>query len=152
MIENATLGFVTATEADLDALVAIRVEAMRDSLEQIGRFDPERARERFRSGFVPACTQFVLVNGARAGFVVVKQQGAELLLDHLYVSPGFQSQGVGAAVLEHVFARADGIGAPVRVGALRQSASNRFYLRHGFIQVDEGEWDIYYVRQPHATG
>ena len=30
-------------EADLDSLVALRVDAMRDSLERIGRFDPVRA-------------------------------------------------------------------------------------------------------------
>ncbi|RQT13111.1 hypothetical protein [Burkholderia contaminans] len=33
-------------------------------------------------------------------------------------------------------------------GALRGSDSNRFYARHGFVQADEAEWDIYYMRAP----
>jgi len=145
------LTFATATAADLDELVAIRIEAMRESLEEIGRFDPVRARERFSSGFDPRYTQFVIVGGLRAGFVVVKPQGRELLLDHLYVSTSFQRRGIGAAILTELFVQADALGVPIRVGALRQSASNRFYLRHGFIQVDESEWDVYYVRWPRTT-
>jgi hypothetical protein len=53
---------------------------------------------------------------------------------------------VGAAVLADVFARADASRLPVRVGALRGSDANRFYARHGFERVDEGEWDILYER------
>ena len=30
-------------------------------------------------------------------------------------------------------------------GALRESGSSRFYLRHGFTQVEQDEWDNYYV-------
>ena len=34
----------------------------------------------------------------------------------------------------------------MRVTALRGSGSNAFYLRHGFAQVGESEWDIEYER------
>ena len=40
---------------------------------------------------------------------------------------------------------------PVRVGALRGSSSNGFYQRHGFMRTAEDEWDIYYIRMPHAA-
>ena len=42
--------FVAAEPSDFESLVALRIEAMRESLERIGRFDPVRARERFLSG------------------------------------------------------------------------------------------------------
>ncbi len=132
--------------ADLDGLVALRVEAMRDSLERLGRFDPVRAGERLRSGFVPAATRHILAAGERVGFVVVKPQDGGLLLDHLYVRPAFQGRGIGARVLAMVFAEADALGLAIHVGALKQSGSNRFYLRNGFTEVSTGEWDIYYVR------
>jgi hypothetical protein len=60
-----------AHEHDLEQLVQVRLEAMRESLERIGRFDPERARQRFVKGFVPEHTRHVLLEGERAGFVVV---------------------------------------------------------------------------------
>lgn len=119
---------------------------MQESLERLGRFDPQRARERFAAGFEPNRTRHIVVNDERVGFVVVKPADGLLLLDHLYIAPARQGRGIGAAVLVQIFAEADARGLPLRVGALRQSASNRFYQRHGFVWVESGEWDHYYVR------
>jgi hypothetical protein len=55
-------------------------------------------------------------------------------------------------VLATVFAEADRQGLHLQVGALRDSGSNRFYLRHGFVLVKEEEWDNYYVRSPKCPG
>jgi hypothetical protein len=51
-------------------------------------------------------------------------------------------------VLRQLLARADAERLPVQVGALKESASNRFYLRHGFLKESEDAWDIHYVRPP----
>jgi GNAT superfamily N-acetyltransferase len=147
MIVLDDISFSVASEQDFDELVALRIDAMRESLERIGRFDPDRARERFRSGFSPQHTRHIFVGGDRVGFVVVKPHESGLLLDHLYIHPDFQGRGIGAAVLTKIFEEADAARLPLRVGALRESDSNRFYIRHGFQKVDEeDEWDIYYVR------
>jgi len=134
---------------DAEPLAALRVLAMRESLERIGRFEPMRARERFLSGFSPQHTRHILVAGERVGFVVVKPDRDGLVLDHLYLDPRFQNRGCGARVLAAVFAEADARGLDLRVGALRGSDSNRFYLRHGFVLEKMGEWDNYYVRPAH---
>ncbi|AMP06926.1 GNAT family N-acetyltransferase [Collimonas pratensis] len=139
---------VQALETDFEELLALRIAAMRASLERIGRFDPLRARERFASGFSPACTRHVSVDGERLGFVVLKPGQDQWLLDHLYIRPGHQGQGIGAAVLAQVFKEVDTAGLPLRVGALKGSDANRFYQRHGFELLAEEEWDIYYLRPP----
>ncbi|CUI89134.1 VOC family protein [Achromobacter xylosoxidans] len=133
-------------EADFDALLAIRIEAMRDSLERLGRFDPERARARLRATFRPDHTWFIERDGARIGFYALRPDGDGLRLDHLYVVPAAQGLGVGGQVLGRLLHDADLRGLPVRVGALRGSDSNRFYRRHGFEPVAESEWDIDYLR------
>jgi GNAT superfamily N-acetyltransferase len=138
-------------ETDGEALVLLRIAAMRDSLERIGRFDARRARERFLSGFEPRHTRHIVKGGARVGFVVVKPAGDGLLLDHLYVHPAYQGMGIGSEVLRRILAEADRGHRCVRVGALKGSDSNRFYVRHGFELVDHAEWDNYYVRRAHAT-
>jgi ribosomal protein S18 acetylase RimI-like enzyme len=143
------IAFEPVSPEDAEALVALRLAAMRDSLERIGRFDPVRARERFLNAFTPGHTRHVVAGGERVGFVVVKPIDGGLLLDHLYIAPAFQRRGIGAAVLADVFAHADAQLLPVRVGALRGSESNRFYLRHGFELVESAEWDNYYVRPAH---
>lgn len=143
-----TLSYEPAVAADLDALVALRIEAMRESLERVGRFDPARARERFASSFEPARTRHLLLDGQRVGFVVVKPRPDGLLLDHLYLRPDAQGQGVGSRVLADVLAEADAQGLPLHVGVLRDSVANAFYARRGFQKVGEAQWDLYYRRDP----
>lgn len=135
-----------AAANDFEALLHIRIEGMRESLQRIGRFDPARARQRFLDGFDPACTRRIEVAGELIGFVVFKRRAEDFLLDHLYLLPKGQGAGIGSEVLACLFEEADALRLPIRVGALKESASNRFYLRHGFQFVESGEFDNYYVR------
>ena len=142
----ASISFSPATENDAEDLAALRVQAMRPSLEQIGRFDPQRARERFLSNFSPEYTRYILFEGVKVGFVVVRAEQDALLLDHLYIQSEHQGKGIGSMVLNDLFSVADTQKKVIRVGALRGSASNEFYVRHGFKLVETAEWDNYYVR------
>jgi GNAT superfamily N-acetyltransferase len=140
------LNLLPAEEKNAEALVELRIAAMRESLECIGRFDAQRARERFLAGFMPQHTKQIEKDGRRVGFVVVKPTDDGLLLDHLYVHPDFQRQGIGRWALQQVFDGADDRCRAIKVGALKDSDSNRFYIRHGFNFVEQAEWDNYYVR------
>jgi len=140
--------FTPVVEDDFDALAALRLEAVRPSLERLGRFDPARSRERLRDGFSPSHARHIEIEAHRAGFFVLRPRADGLHLEHLYVRPMFQGGGLGAAVLAHVFEQADAQAVPVHVGALRGSASNRFYVRHGFRLVAEEPLDNRYVRLP----
>ena len=139
-----------AAASDFEWLVALRIEAMRESLERIGRFDPLRARERFLSGFSPQHTNHILLGQERVGFLVTRPEEQHLLLDHLYIKPEHQGRGIGSEALQLVIAQAEELQLPVRVGALRDSDSNRFYVRHGFQLVERAEFDNYYLRQAHS--
>jgi len=146
LANRVTYGDVTA--ADFDELAVLRIAAMRESLERVGRFDPVRARERLRQTFHPEYTQFILLDGQRVGFYAFRPAEDAFHLDHLYVHPTCQSRGIGSHVMHHLLAQSDPRRMPVRLGALRDSPSNRFYQRHGFTKTAEDEWDIYYVRMP----
>lgn len=146
---RVTLAPVTA--ADFDELVALRIAAMRESLERVGRFDPDRARERLRASFYPEHTQFIVLDREHIGFSTFRPQPEHFRLDHLYIHPAHQSLGVGSYVLRHLLAQSDARGLPVQLGALRESVSNRFYRRHGFVPTSEDAWDIYYVRPAHNS-
>lgn len=137
--------------SDAEALAALRVEAMRESLTRVGRFDPERARQRFLDGFRVGHTREILWNGERVGFVVVERREDQLMLDHFYVLPAAQGQGLGSTILFRIIEEAEKLQLPIRLGALRESASNRFYERHGFVLTEKAEFDNYYVREPRPT-
>lgn len=143
--ERPAITFEPAVAEDFEALLALRIEAMRESLERIGRFDPLRARDRFGAGFSPMHTRHILRADERVGFVAVKPQGDAVLLDHLYIRPQAQGRGIGAWVVAQVLADAAATGRVVRVGALRGSRSNDFYQRAGFGLVEQAEFDNYYV-------
>ena len=144
----AKVSLLPVTDADFDRLAGMRITAMRESLERVGRFNPERARERLRSTFSPEHTRVIAFEEVPVGFYAARPSAEGLRLDHLYVLPDFQSRGIGGEVLRKIFEEADKDAAPILVGALKESASNRFYQRHGFVKTSESEWDIYYVRPP----
>jgi ribosomal protein S18 acetylase RimI-like enzyme len=146
------LTFTAVSAADFEELSALRIAAMRDSLEAVGRFDPERARERLRKSFYPDHTAFIVVDGQRIGFYTFRPADEGFQLEHLYVHPSCQSRGIGSEVIRHLLSLADASQMPVSLGALRDSPSNRFYQRHGFVQTAEDQWDIYYVRTPRVFG
>nr|WP_246312288.1 GNAT family N-acetyltransferase [Aquabacterium terrae] len=133
-------------------MAALRVAAMRESLEHLGRFDPERARRRLLDRFDAGCTRHVRTAQGRVGFVVLRERpDGHWLLDHLYIHPDAQGAGLGAAVLAALFAEADARQRDLHVGALRDSRSNHFYARHGFTLVEQQAWDNLYVRRAAAA-
>lgn len=145
---NSGITYSAITADDFEICLALRIAAMRESLERIGRFDPERARERLRRLFYPEHSEFILCDGERIGFYTLRPGEDGLYLEHLYIQPSHQSRGMGSRVLRRLLAEADARQLPMRLGALRDSSSNGFYHRHGFVQTSEDEWDIYYIRQP----
>ena len=140
------LALALATEDDFEALLSVRMAAMRESLQRLHRFSPQRARERLSRAFEPAHTRHILLAGERVGFVVLLPQADHLVLDHLYVVPQAQGLGVGSWVMGRVLVEADRLGLPVRVTALRLSDANSFYKRLGFELQHESAWDLHYVR------
>ena len=139
---------IKALQNDADGLAEVRAIAMKPSLEALGRYDPQRVRNRFLDTFVASDTWKVEVDAQIAGFFVLRDKNDHFYLDHLYIHPNFQNQKLGSAVIEHIVKIAEKRQFPIRLGALRGSASNQFYLNHGFIKTNEDEFDIYYERAP----
>ena len=133
-----------AEPQDAEDLAALRVEAMRESLEALGRFDPQRARERFLKGFEPEQTYKLISGVMPVGFYVLRDRPDHIWLDHLYIHPKAQRGGIGAKAVSQIKAYAFAKGKPVRLGALKQSKANTFYQRHGFQHTHSEEFDNYY--------
>lgn len=141
-----SLTLAPVADEDFEAMLGIRIEALRESLTRLGRFDPEVARARLRSQFHPDCMQHLLRDGERVGFFTVEPRGGELRLQHLYLCLAAQGQGIGAWVLDRIKAQ----GLPITLAALRDSRANDFYRRHGFRVVEEQDFDIEYRWEPGA--
>ena len=133
-----------STKDDGEDLAELRVLAMKESLEAIGRFDPDRAKKRFLDGFKPEITEKVYLSETLVGFFVLRDKNDHLYLDHLYITPSFQGSKIGSKIITIIKHRAKTAGKPLRLGALKGSRSNDFYTAHGFEKTHEEEYDNYY--------
>jgi len=140
------LSFSNVTEADFETLLALRIRVMREHLERLGRFHPDRARKHFRRGFEPQFMRKIWVGADMVGVVSLKPSNDELELEHFYLNPDHQSKGLGGTVLRLLIDEANEQGLSIYLGVLKQSPAARFYERHGFHKVDEEEWDVFYRR------
>jgi GNAT superfamily N-acetyltransferase len=132
-------------ENGFETVLAMRITAMRESLEAAGRFDPQRARERLERTFDPLATRYIVLNGVRVGVEASHPEGPnDWRLAHLYVLPQHQGQGIGSMALQNVLLEAQIAQRHVVVEVLSGSPSNAFYRKHGFIPYAESDWDTHY--------
>lgn len=136
--------YLQATQADAEALANLRLEAMRPSLEALGRFNPVRARNRFLETYTPKDTWKLVSEGRVVGFYVLRDREDHLYLDHLYLAEDAQGYGLGTSVLEYIKTLARKRNLPLRLMALKDSPANRFYLSNGFVHTGEAEFDNFY--------
>lgn len=142
---SSRLSLQPVMAGDFEEMLALRIDAMRPSLERVGRFDFARSRERLSAGFLPSFMQHILLDGQRVGFFTLKPEGdAALRLNHLYLHSSASGQGIGSWVLRQVLSQARERGLAVRLTALKESDANRFYVRHGFVLQGEEGVDLHY--------
>jgi ribosomal protein S18 acetylase RimI-like enzyme len=136
--------FAPATEEDFERLLDLRLRVMREHLERVGRYDPERARAMLRRRFSPATMRRIEVDGALVGCVDVVRRADHVEIGLFYLEPAFQGRGLGRAVLDAVLAEMPEM--PHRLEVLKRSPAARLYERAGFMRVGETEWDVQFER------
>jgi len=135
-------------EADFEPLLALRVDVMREHLERVFRYDPERARGVFREHFHEPGLRLIVADGVTIGCVGFRIGTGEIKLDSFYLDRRFHNTGLGTVILKVLLAEADVLDLPVRLEVLNGSKAVRFYLRHGFVKLSEDAVEGTYERPP----
>lgn len=138
--------FAPASEDDFEPLLALRIDVMREHLERVFRYSPERARQFFREAFDEPGMRLILVGDERAGCVAFRTGETEIKIDSFYLARRYHNRGLGTTILKVLLAEADALGLPVRLGVLRGSPADRFYERHGFVKLQEDDIEAEYER------
>lgn len=133
-----------ALPADAHWIAELRAVVMHPDLERLGRWDPVRVRERFLNAFQPDHTFVIAVEGRAAGVIAVRPEPEALWIEHFYINPGFQGQGLGAGVLQRVMGESKDH-RPFRLNVLQGSPARRLYERHGFVLETEDPVDVFMV-------
>ncbi|MFD9729779.1 GNAT family N-acetyltransferase [Streptomyces sp. NPDC059072] len=139
-----------AEPADVGAIAELRAVVMRPDLERLGRYDEHKVRQRLRDAFSEQHTSVIVVDGGFAGSVTVRPARDGRWLEHFYLSPAVQGQGLGSAVLRTLLKRIDADREVVRLNVLQGSAAQRLYERHGFTVEAQDPVDVFMVRRPGA--
>lgn len=142
------IAFSPATADDIDRLVDLKVLVMRGELERLGRYTPERARDKFVAKFSPERTRLVDFDGRFAGCVTVTDHGEHVEIEHLYLIPERHGSGLGSRIMAVLMDEARALGKPVRLTVLNGSPANRFYQRLGFVETERDPIDIQYIWTP----
>ncbi|KRV51194.1 acetyltransferase [Wenjunlia vitaminophila] len=144
-----------ATAHDVALIAELRATVMRADLERLGRYDEHRVRQRLRDTFSTRHTSVIVTDREIVGCLTVRPVDDGWWLEHFYLAPHHQGQGLGSAVLRGALERTDAQGAAVRLHVLQGSAARRLYERHGFVVEAEDPVDVTMVRVPgarHAPG
>ena len=133
-------------EADFEPLLALRIDVMREHLERVGRFHPDRARRIFRDHFDEPGLRRLTIGGERRGCVGFRIAADAIRIDSFYLDRRLHNAGLGTAILRALLAEADALGLPVELDVLQGSPAGRFYERHGFVKQREDEIEANYRR------
>ncbi|MEU4474302.1 GNAT family N-acetyltransferase [Micromonospora sp. NPDC023888] len=123
-----------ALSADAEWLADLKARAMRPDLERLGLWDKEWARRRFLDTYVPANTDIIEVDEKPVGVIAVRPEVDAQWIEHFYLDPAIQGQGIGSQVLRHVMdAHRDA--RPFRLAIDRGSTARWLYERVGFVHL-----------------
>ncbi|HEY2873926.1 MAG TPA: GNAT family N-acetyltransferase [Reyranella sp.] len=138
--------FGTPGEEHFEPLLDLRIAVMREHLELVGRYKPERARRIFREHFDEPGLRLILTGHEVAGCVGFRIGAEEIKLDSFYLQQRHHNTGLGTTILKVLLAEADALRLPIRLEVLTGSKADRFYLRHGFVKVAEDAIEGEYER------
>jgi N-acetylglutamate synthase-like GNAT family acetyltransferase len=112
---------------------------MREHLERIGRFDPERRRARMRQHLDAGSLRLIDHDGTVIGCLGLYPRGTQLELHSFFIEPALQGRGLGALVFAALRDTHPGRGWWIEV--LKESPARRFWERQGFVQTGELPFD-----------
>lgn len=98
-----------------------------------------KASQGYHTAFPKAEFQIVLLNGTKAGRIIVDRTPEELHLLDIALLPQYRNAGIGAALLQRIFGEAAATNKPLRLQVLRGNRAERFYQRLGFKKTGETE-------------
>lgn len=141
-VTSASWTFRPARADDAPWMAELRAVVMRPDLERLGRFDPAWVRRRFLNAYVPADTRVITVSTEDVGLVALCAEPDARWIEHFYLHPRLQGQGIGGHVLDALLTESTG-DTPFRLNVLQGSPARRLYERYGFVVSAEDDVDVW---------
>jgi GNAT superfamily N-acetyltransferase len=146
IMNKPTINLIPASPIHMEQLAELRATVLEDDLTRLGRFDEYKVRQRFRDAFDHTHTWLIEAEGKIAGCIALKPNTDDYNLEHFYIYPAYQGQGVGGQILQQLLAQSHLQGRKIHLNVLQGSPAKRLYERCGFTLDHEDEVDIFMSR------
>ena len=138
---------------DIDFLCDLFLRAMRPYITAArGSWDQVREDRQFRDQLRLGATRIIMHDDAAVGFFVACDEGQDLELHTLCISPEHQGRGLGTAAIRRILSEARMHKRGVVLSVLKANVGARLlYGRLGFVVIDETAYHYrmrYDFRQP----
>jgi ribosomal protein S18 acetylase RimI-like enzyme len=135
--QDFELFFQPATNADIDALMALRKATMLPHLHRAGAPSDDAALLA-RVTYRLEDAQLVYLNGEAVGLVKAHREGSVWHLIQVQVAPQWQGKGLGEKLVRGVLEQAAQHGSSVVLDVLFDNPAKRLYDRLGFVVEQRG--------------
>ncbi len=130
-----------ATHADYDLLYQLHRATMKEYIQQTWGWEESWQREYFQEKWEPSKRQIIQVNGQDAGVLVIEIRGEAYYLGLIEISPKFQGQGVGTAVIQDFIAAAKAKNLPATLHVFKTNTpASQLYEQLGFTIIAEEKY------------
>lgn len=126
-----------ATDAlDEPILYRWHVEAYRDYIAQLWRWDEDWQRRDFAKLFAALPPRVVMRDGVGVGYIQTRLRDGALHLANIVIRGPERGQGIGAALIAHLQVCARSRGCALTLKVFRSNPrAQAFYARHGFAEI-----------------
>jgi len=138
-----------AYPAEIDLCLSIREAAFRAIVEQLQPWNHDLERTNMIRRFSEQIVWIAEQDGKPCAYFAVGQEHAQTWLYQLFVSPEFQSQGIGARILHFVVNLERTPETRIRLKVLKHNhRAIAFYERHNWTRYEENDISFFYESPP----
>jgi ribosomal protein S18 acetylase RimI-like enzyme len=98
-----------------------------------------KASQGYRDAFPDAEFQIVLLDGVKAGRLIVNRTREDLSIVDIALLPQYRNAGAGTALFRRIFGEAAATKKPLRLQVFKGNRARRLYERLGFVKTGETE-------------
>ena len=130
------------TAGDLDFAWTLYGDLMKPLTEALMEWREAFRHRGIESDLTSGDAAIITVDGARAGWLLVRDSDREIVIHQLYLLPRIQNLRIGTMLIGEVLDRAHDTHRTVSPNVMKNNRARAFYERLGFVVAGESEFKI----------
>lgn len=152
MPELKDISFLPTVESDFEEFKSLRKAVMREHVERQGLPWDEWEEDKYHKIlFDTEGLRVILCKGQRVGFIGVREEAEDIVIDRFCIPKEHQRKMIGTRVLQKIIEEPKCRRKNMKLEVLKMNPAIHLYIRHGFVFVSEDEILAYFHRRAETT-